>query len=108
MFKNSVPEVAVADAERLMASESVYVVDVREAWEYRRAHLPGVISVPLGELQRGLASLPRDRRLLVVCEHGSRSLAGAQFLASQGFDGVASIAGGTAAWVRAGLPVEKE
>ena len=38
------------------------VVDVRPAEEYRAGHIPGAFSVPVAELDRRLAELPRRRR----------------------------------------------
>jgi rhodanese-related sulfurtransferase len=83
-------------------------VDVREAWEYRRGRVPGALNVPLGQFARQAADLPRDQRILVICESGSRSLAATEFLLMAGFAGAASVRGGTDAWARANRPLERE
>jgi rhodanese-related sulfurtransferase len=95
----SIPEVTVDELERRMADGSVTVVDVREVNEYSRYHVPGVINIPLGFLALRVAELPTDKPLLVICEHGNRSLVGAEFLSKRGFDGAASVKGGTVAWL---------
>jgi rhodanese-related sulfurtransferase len=105
--KPQTAEVGVDELERLMAAGSVTVVDVREEWEYRRAHVAGVLNIPLGRLLLRVAEIPTDRRVLVICEHGNRSLVGAEFLGRHGFADVASVKGGTIGWLAAGRPVER-
>lgn len=45
----------------------VTVLDVRPPEEFAAAHLPGARSVPLAELERALAELPRDRAVVAYC-----------------------------------------
>ncbi len=52
--------------ERVRAGE-VTVLDVRPSLEYEAGHLPGAMSVPLGELEQRLAELPRDRAVVAYC-----------------------------------------
>ncbi|WP_199035514.1 rhodanese-like domain-containing protein [Glycomyces salinus] len=76
------------------------VVDVREPSEYAAGHVPGALSFPLGRLHNALDELPAGR-LHVVCASGNRSMVAADLLRHIGRDAV-SVAGGTAAWSRAG------
>jgi rhodanese-related sulfurtransferase len=103
----SIPEVSVDDLDRRMTDSSVTVVDVREVNEYNRYHVPGVINIPLGFLALRFAEIPTDKPLLVICEHGNRSLVGAEFLGKRGFEGAASVKGGTVAWIGSRRPVEQ-
>ncbi|MFQ5890946.1 MAG: ArsR/SmtB family transcription factor [Gemmatimonadota bacterium] len=52
--------------ERVRRGE-VTVLDVRPPEEYRAGHIPGAISVPLRELDRRLADLPRDQEIVAYC-----------------------------------------
>lgn len=45
----------------------VTVLDVRPELEYRAGHIPGARSVPLSELKRHLANLPRSREIVAYC-----------------------------------------
>ena len=83
------------------------LVDVREPVEYGWGHVPGAVNIPQAELADRLEELPKDSRLLMICQGGFRSLRAAQFLKQMGFDGVASVGGGTAAWAAAGKPLKK-
>jgi len=46
---------------------AVNVLDVRPVEEYRAAHIPGALSVPLKELERRLSDLPADREIVAYC-----------------------------------------
>ncbi len=55
------------DLIRRVRSGTVAVLDVRPAEEYRAGHIPGAISVPLSELKKRLAELPRNREIVAYC-----------------------------------------
>ena len=76
------------------------VVDVREPWEYDKAHLAATMLIPMREIPARLAELPEDDDLVVMCHHGSRSAQVATWLARNGFDRVHNLAGGIDAWSR--------
>ena len=102
------PEINVDELADLLSGGSVCVLDVREDWEYRRGRVPGAISLPLGRLVAEAGGLPTDKPIAVICESGTRSLAGADFLLSQGFEGATSVRGGTSSWAHTGRPIEKD
>jgi rhodanese-related sulfurtransferase len=54
-------------ARRLQNGEDLVVLDVRPAAEYAAGHLPGAVSIPVGELRRRLAELPADREVVAYC-----------------------------------------
>jgi rhodanese-related sulfurtransferase/DNA-binding transcriptional ArsR family regulator len=54
-------------ARRLQEGEELVVLDVRPAEEHAAGHLPGAVSIPLPELRRRLAELPRDREIVAYC-----------------------------------------
>jgi rhodanese-related sulfurtransferase len=93
-------DVDIAEAERLVASGAVHVVDVRTPEEYSDlGHVPGAILLPVDLIVSGAATLPRDGRpLLVHCEHGVRSVHACDVLAQAGFDGLLNMLGGLSMW----------
>jgi glyoxylase-like metal-dependent hydrolase (beta-lactamase superfamily II)/rhodanese-related sulfurtransferase len=91
-------------AERLASPQPPLVIDVRTPREHAQNHIDGSLSVPLSRLKDNLKTLPKDRPLLVYCAGGYRSSIAASLLRGSGFDSVAEIAGGFAAWETAGLP----
>jgi rhodanese-related sulfurtransferase len=52
---------------RRLQDDDLVVLDVRPAAEYAAGHLPGAVSVPVGELRRRLAELPADREVVAYC-----------------------------------------
>jgi rhodanese-related sulfurtransferase len=83
---------------RLQSAQPPLVLDVREPWECKLAHLPGTVDIPMGEVPQRLGELPRDREIVVMCHGGVRSLRVAQFLAQNGFSRLANLTGGIHAW----------
>ena len=83
------------------------VVDVREVEELSGplGCIAQAVHHPLGSLPGALATMPRDRRMLLVCRSGKRSADACERLAGQGFRDVTNLAGGMIAWNDAGLPV---
>lgn len=45
----------------------VTVLDVRPVEEYRSGHIPGALSIPLGELTARLNELPKNREIVAYC-----------------------------------------
>jgi len=105
--RRATPEMGVDQLADLLKEGRVRVLDVREDWEYRRGRVPGAMSIPLGRLVAEVGLLPKDKPLAVICESGTRSLAATDYLLSQGFEGAASVKGGTSAWAHAGRPIER-
>ena len=87
------------------APPNALLLDVREPEEFARGHVAHAINIPQAELATRLNEVPRDRPILTICQSGSRSVRSAQFLRQQGFQQVASVAGGTRAWRDEGRPV---
>jgi rhodanese-related sulfurtransferase len=99
-----VPEVDVHTAARGQG-EGALLVDEREPDEFDEVHARGARLIPLGELPDRAGEVPRDRTTYLICRSGARSMRAAEFLAERGWQ-VVNVAGGTLAWVEAGLPVD--
>lgn len=85
-------------ADRMRRGDAMEVVDVREPYEWRIARIEGARLIPLGRFGADWPSLPRDRDIVLYCHHGTRSLAAAEFLVTQGFDSVWNLTGGIDRW----------
>jgi rhodanese-related sulfurtransferase/rubrerythrin len=95
------------EARNFMAEHkegSYAILDVRQPFEYERAHLPGATLIPLPTLADALKRLDPGKPTLVYCASGGRSRMAAQFLAHQGFARVFNLVGGIHAWE--GRPAE--
>jgi DNA-binding transcriptional ArsR family regulator len=86
----------------------VIVIDVRPREEYDTAHLPYARSLPLAELAKRLAELPRDAQIVAYCrgpfclmsDEAVTLLRKKGFRASKTMDGISE-------WQAAGLPVAR-
>ena len=87
--------------------DDVFMLDVREQWEYDEGHIPGVTLIPMGDVASRLADIPTDQEVIVTCRSGNRSGQITDFLRQQGFDNVHNMEGGILAWEAAGYDVEK-
>ncbi len=98
MIKTLSPE----EAQQLIIRGECDVVDVREAREWSRGHLPGARSVSFDRLRQSpKATLTRDN-VIFVCSAGVRSQAAAKVAVESGFSNVYNLSGGTRSWVNAG------
>ena len=93
-------------ARRLRDGEDLVVLDVRPAAEYAAGHLPGAVSIPVGELRRRLAELPADREVVAYCRGPYCAFAheAVALLRQEGFS-ARRLEDGLPEWQAAGLAV---
>lgn len=91
---------------RLRAGE-VVLIDVRPPEEYAAAHLPGAVSVPAGDLDAFVRSLPKKLEIVAYCRGPYCKLAVEAVRALQRRGRKARrFEDGVAEWRAAGLPLE--
>ena len=83
-------------------------LDVRFGYEWRAGHIAGSVNVELGELPQKAGALSRDQRYVSVCAGGVRASTAASVLEREGIGNVVLMRGGTAAWEKAGYPLDVE
>jgi len=95
---NGVTQISVTEFKQQRdAGKDIFLLDVREPFEYRMANLGGYL-IPLGDLQKRVDELDADREIVVQCRSGARSQQAAEFLQKAGFKKVKNLAGGILAW----------
>lgn len=84
----------------LDSGDDLVLLDCREPEEFELVRLRGARHIPMGEIPTRLDELNsiRDRRIVVYCHHGGRSLMVTEFLRRQGFNGAQNMSGGIDAW----------
>jgi rhodanese-related sulfurtransferase len=126
MAKRVLPQ----EAAELLGQGWVYL-DVRSIPEFEAGHPAGAANIPLIHAQAGRrfpnadfqkvveANFPRDSKLVIGCQSGSRSAQAAALLEAAGYAQVVDVRGGmggerdmfgkvaVVGWVAAGLPVEQ-
>lgn len=84
--------------ERIARGDKLFLVDVREQWEYDLCKILRAILIPLGALPANLNTLLDADDVICYCHHGTRSLDAAVWLRQQGVEGAKSMAGGIERW----------
>lgn len=87
----------------------VVVLDVRPEAEFQAAHLPNARSIPLAELKRRLAELPKGKEIVAYCRGPFclMSNEAVALLKKRGYR-ASKISDGVAEWSAAGLPVHND
>ena len=71
----------------LESDDNVTLLDVRTIQEYKEGHLRDATLIPVGALSQNLGMLKQDKnkRILVYCRTGSRSVSASRILEENGF-----------------------
>ncbi|MCC7442694.1 MAG: metalloregulator ArsR/SmtB family transcription factor [Bdellovibrionales bacterium] len=92
---------------RRVRDAEVVVIDVRPESEYQKGHLPHALSIPLGELKRRLAQIPKSKEVIAYCRgpYCVLSHEAVQLLRKKGYRAT-RLSDGVAEWKTAGFPVQ--
>jgi len=74
------------------------LIDVREPSEYKSGHVQGFRNIPLGRVKEGMASLEKEKEIVLMCRSGARSMQAARILKKNGFEKVTNVSGGIMSW----------
>ncbi|WP_217585839.1 sulfurtransferase TusA family protein [Lentibacillus saliphilus] len=87
-----------AALQQKLTEGKITLIDVREQAEYAFNHIPGAVSIPMGELEARLNELNAEDDIYVICRTGNRSDMAAQLLAQNGFNAVTNVVPGMSEW----------
>ncbi len=119
LLKNAQKEVKEMfpwDVEEILENnEELMILDVREPYEYRNMRIKDALNIPRGVLETACEwgydkTCPelvraRDKKILVVCHSGNRSLLAAQVMQLMGYQDVYSLKTGLKGWNEYDLPL---
>src|SRR3990170_8831789 len=97
------------DAQALIATDDVEVLDVRTPEEYAEGHIDGATLIDFYEpdFANRIAELDRSAAYVVYCRSGNRSGQAVSLMKEQGFTAVNDLDGGVTAWSAADLPLTR-
>ncbi len=98
MNSNEFEITAPALKERLDQGDNIFLLDVREPFEYEFCRLAGAKLVPLAEVPARLHELDETREIVVYCHAGVRSARAVNWMRQAGFNRVKNLVGGIDAW----------
>ena len=105
--KAQIVDVSVQQGKEMIDRGEVFILDVRTREEYDAGHIRGSALIPVQELDKRLNEIPRDKKILVYCRTGHRSVTASEILVNNGFKEVYNMKGGIAAWTGAGYETVK-
>lgn len=94
--ENTYRQISQEEAKKLMDTQEVVILDVREQHEYDSGHIPGAILLPVGVIAEDTAAAVIDHFetvVLVYCRSGNRSKTASQALADLGYTNVYEFGG---------------
>jgi adenylyltransferase/sulfurtransferase len=100
--KKEVQEIGPDDLKRMQsAGEDFILLDVREPDEVSRGTINGAIAIPRGlvDVTIDRVTTDKNRKLVLYCAGGVRSVLAGWMLKKMGFRDVISLAGGYNGWV---------
>lgn len=100
-------DVSVQQSKEMIDRGEVFILDVRTLEEYNEGHVMGSTLIPVDELDSRLKELPRDKKILVYCMTGHRSLTASEKLENSRFTQLYNMKGGITEWKNAGYDVVK-
>jgi rhodanese-related sulfurtransferase len=103
---NAAPSISVEDLRKRLLSEEVEVVDLDLSTRYTRGHIPGAWFAIRSRLTMSLSMLPTNRTIVLTSADGTLAALATADLQAVVTTPVLTLAGGTQAWVAAGLPLE--
>lgn len=105
----TVPTLTVADLAALgtlPAAGDTQLIDLAPSARHVQGHIPGAAWALRSQLVQALQGLPAAHRIVLSCPDGTLARFAAADMAALTDTPVAALAGGNAAWVAAGLPLE--
>ena len=94
-----IPEVSPSVLKsELDGGADIYLLDVRESHELDISALPGIVHIPLGEVETRFEEVPKDANIVVICRSGKRSAMTTEFLLGHGYTNVRNLESGMNGW----------
>ena len=93
-------EISIEELRKMYdTSNDFQLVDVRENWEQPRVEKSNVLVAPLGNLDEFVEKISKDKKVVVLCQHGIRSVAAINHLSKEyGFENLINLKNGAESW----------
>ena len=87
------PYVSFEDVETLKKENALFV-DVRSKLEFDLGHISGSVNIPFGEIRKRKNEVPKDRKVILVCNQGKMAYFAQSVLKNSGYQNVYDLSGG--------------
>lgn len=103
----SAPQIDAMDLRDRLAAGKVTLIDLNLSARYGLGHIPGAWFVIRSRFGAALATLPSHQPIVLTSPDGALAVLAVPELQAVASVPVMALAGGTQAWIAAGLPLEK-
>ena len=87
MSAQDVKKLSADDLKGYLAEGKYYFLDVREPSELEQyGSVKGYVNIPLGQLEKRMSEVPKDRTIVTMCERGGRATTAAKLLVKNGYN----------------------
>jgi len=93
---NTVDRINATELEAITNLDAIPIFDVRKKSEFVSEHVVGAINIPLNEINSHLTEFPKDKKFILHCAGGYRSMIAASILKQRGWDNFIDVRGGFA------------
>jgi rhodanese-related sulfurtransferase len=100
--------VSVAEAVQLVNQKQGIFIDTRSPEQFKTGSIPQARNIPAADLDAKLASLPKNKPVIVFCDQGRESLKAVATLRKHGIEEAVNLEGGLRGWLQAGMPISKK
>lgn len=101
---DTVKRITAAEYETNESTGKQLTIDVRKKSEFESEHIIDAVNIPLNEINKHLAEIPKDKPFILHCAGGYRSMIAASILKQRGWDNFTDVIGGFAEMAKTSVP----
>lgn len=75
-------------------TDNYLIIDVRSKNEYAEGHINGAINIPLSVIKKENYKIPKNKKILLYCQSGTRSKKAGKILEDLGYKEIYNLKGG--------------
>lgn len=93
--------------DKINEDQNIMLIDVRKREEFKEEHIKNARNIPLEQIEKNIGKLPRDKEILIYCQHGARSIRAIRQLEVAGYTKLYHVHQGLRGWKNMGHPTIK-
>lgn len=98
MPARGVQQLRAPELRELLQNKEIQFVDVRPPAKYQQFHIFGFDNIPLKEIRKAAKHLSKDKKVVFICQTGTKGNEACKRLKRRGFKNLANVQGGLSAW----------
>ncbi len=103
---DAVTTIQADDIQKYYGNTEYVILDVRKPSEFENEHIKNAINIQLSEIDLRAGELEADKKYIIHCAAGYRSMMAASILKEKGFNNFVNVAGGWGSIKKTSLPLE--